>query len=238
MEPADLGRGAAVAVRVRISVVESRTGAGALDAAGVLVPFPVPAHRTGRVDFPHPALRPASSLKLSQAADPGASGAGAPRLTGRTPPDSCPSPALLCFRSVPQGRGPSLHRNCPASPLLWPCPTSRRVRPPCRGRGSSELHPPGPPFLHCGFPSPACPAHYPGGPNRCVCRLLPGSCGLPRISGGSASAISLSRPAQAYCALRPAGLLAQLSLDFVTRLPQGRLPGHAARQLPCLPTTT
>ena len=45
-----------------------------------------------------------------------------------------------------------------------------------------------------------------------------------------------SRPAQAYCALRPAGLLAQLSLDFVTRLPRNRLPGHAARQLPCLPT--
>ena len=37
--------------------VESRTGAGALDASGVLVPFPVPAHRTGRADFPHPALR-------------------------------------------------------------------------------------------------------------------------------------------------------------------------------------
>ena len=66
--------------------VESRTGAGALDASGVLVPFPVPAHRTGRADFPHPALRPASSLKLSQAADPGVSGAGAARLTGRTPP--------------------------------------------------------------------------------------------------------------------------------------------------------
>ncbi len=40
--------------------VESRTGAGALDARALLVPFPVPAHRTGRADFPHPALRPAS----------------------------------------------------------------------------------------------------------------------------------------------------------------------------------
>ncbi len=44
--------------------------------------------------------------------------------------------------------------------------------------------------------------------------------------------------ASAYCALRPAGLLAQLSLDFVTRLPRNRSPGHATRQLPCLPTTT
>ena len=32
--------------------VESRTGEGALDAWGVVVPFPVPAHRTGREDFP------------------------------------------------------------------------------------------------------------------------------------------------------------------------------------------
>ena len=74
-------------------------------------------------------------------------------------------------------------RSCPASPLLWPCPTSRRVRPPCRGRGSSELHPPGPPFLHCGLPSPTCPAHYPGGPSRCACRLLAVSCGLLRRVG-------------------------------------------------------
>ena len=66
--------------------VESRTGAGAPDAGGVVVPFPVPAHRTGRADFPHPALRPASSLKLSRAAVPGVSGAGVLRLICQTPP--------------------------------------------------------------------------------------------------------------------------------------------------------
>src|SRR6059058_4628203 len=38
-------------------------------------------------------------------------------------------------------------------------------------------------------------------------RLLPHLCGLPRIAGGSASASSLSRPAQALPTLRPAGLL-------------------------------
>ena len=145
-------------------------------------------------------------------------------------------PALLPKRAGRQD--PSLRRSYPASALLWPCPTPRRARPPCRGRRSCELHPPGPPFLHCGLPSLTCRAHYPGGPSRCQCRLLPGSCGLPRISGGSASAISLSRPAQAYCALRPASLLARLSPDFVTRLPLGRLLDQAARQLPCLPTTT
>jgi hypothetical protein len=54
---------------------------------------------------------------------------------------------------------------------------------------------------------PACCAHYPGGPNGCLCRLLRRSHGLPRISAGSASALWISRPAQASLALRPAGSL-------------------------------
>jgi hypothetical protein len=54
---------------------------------------------------------------------------------------------------------------------------------------------------------PTCCVHYPGGPNRCTCRLLPCPHGLPRISGGSASTSSLSRPAQTSLALQPAGLL-------------------------------
>jgi hypothetical protein len=54
---------------------------------------------------------------------------------------------------------------------------------------------------------PPCRAHYPGGPDGCTRRLLPHLCGLPRIAGGSASASSLSRPAQASLTLRPAGLL-------------------------------
>ncbi len=72
---------------------------------------------------------------------------------------------------------------------------------------------------------PACRAPYPGGPSRCSCRLLPGSCCLPRFQGGSASTTSLSRPAQASLALRPAGLLAHLTVDFVTRLRPAQLPG-------------
>ena len=54
---------------------------------------------------------------------------------------------------------------------------------------------------------PTCRAHYPGGSNRCMRRLLPRSLGLPRNSGGSASASSLSRPAQTSLTLRPAGSL-------------------------------
>src|SRR3954447_21900385 len=54
---------------------------------------------------------------------------------------------------------------------------------------------------------PTCRAHYPDGPDRCACRLLPRLRGLPRNSGGSASATSLARPAQASLTLRPVRLL-------------------------------
>jgi hypothetical protein len=45
---------------------------------------------------------------------------------------------------------------------------------------------------------------------RVPCRLLPRSRGLPQMAGGSASALSLSRPAQASLTLRPAGSLSRL----------------------------
>ena len=57
---------------------------------------------------------------------------------------------------------------------------------------------------------PTCRAHYPGGSNGCACRLLPRSYSLPPLAGGSASALSLSRPAQASLTLRPTGLLSRL----------------------------
>jgi hypothetical protein len=75
--------------------------------------------------------------------------------------------------------------------------------------GTLELLPP--PGL--GFPhSPRSPSQHamlitPVDPCRCICRLLPGRYSLPRYSGGSTSTTSLSRPAQASLALRPAGLL-------------------------------
>jgi hypothetical protein len=65
-----------------------------------------------------------------------------------------------------------------------------------------------PPITRTTFPT--CRAHYPGGSSGCTCRLLPRSHGLPQMAGGSASALSLSRPAQASLTLRPAGLLSRL----------------------------
>src|SRR5215813_9477531 len=57
------------------------------------------------------------------------------------------------------------------------------------------------------LPFPTCRAHYPGGSRGCACRLLPHACGLPQMTGGSASAFELSRPAQASLLLRPIGSL-------------------------------
>ena len=60
---------------------------------------------------------------------------------------------------------------------------------------------------------------------------------LPRNEGGSASALSLSRPAQASLTLRPAGSLSHPKVTFVTRLQPVRLPAQVARQLPDQSTT-
>src|SRR5262245_60622789 len=92
-----------------------------------------------------------------------------------------------------------------------------------------------PPITRTTFPT--CRAHYPGGSSGCSCRLLPRSCSLPHIPGGSASALSLSRPAQALLALQPAESLSRPKATFVTRLRPFRLPGRAARQLPDQSTT-
>src|SRR5258708_3224035 len=64
-----------------------------------------------------------------------------------------------------------------------------------------------PPITRTTFPT--CRAHYPGGSSGCACRLLPHSYSLPQMAGGSASALSLSRPAQASHMLRPTGSLSR-----------------------------
>jgi hypothetical protein len=92
-----------------------------------------------------------------------------------------------------------------------------------------------PPITRTTFPT--CRAHYPGGSSGCSCRLLPRSRGLPQMAGGSASALSLSRPAQASLTLRPAESLSRPAATFVTRLQPAQLPARAARQLPDQSTT-
>ena len=58
------------------------------------------------------------------------------------------------------------------------------------------------------------------------------SCSLPRYSGGSASAPSLSGPAQASLALRPTTSLSRPRRPLSQRLRPSRLPALPARQLP------
>jgi hypothetical protein len=83
---------------------------------------------------------------------------------------------------------------------------------------------------------PVCRAQYPGGPNGCMCRLLPRHAAFPRYSGGSASATSLSsllrlhsRYGSLDCSTAQGGLCHEDSAKPFTQ--------PAARQLPKLSTT-
>jgi len=101
-----------------------------------------------------------------------------------------------------------LRRSYPASTLLRPCPTPARGLHLEDGVEVRTLAQSGsPPITRAALPT--CRVHYPDGPNGCMCRLLPRSRDLPRIPGGSASILELSRPAQTSLALRPAGSLSR-----------------------------
>ncbi len=91
-----------------------------------------------------------------------------------------------------------------------------------------------PPITRDTFPT--CRAHYPGGPSGCACRFLPRSYGLPQMAGGSASALSLSRPAQASRVLRPIGSLSRPRRPLSRGFSPAGYPNQAARQLPDLST--
>ena len=101
------------------------------------------------------------------------------------------------------------------------CPQSRRLGCPltdhCRLPRLPE-----PPFRRAAPTTPA---------DRAGARVdyLPRSRGLPPMAGGSASALSLSRPAQASLTLRPGRSLSCPQATFVTRLQPLQLPARAAR---------
>src|SRR3981189_3858116 len=145
------------------------------------------------------------------------------------------SPRPRHLRKRTRSQGPSLHRNYPVSSVICPCPTPARTAAFRDVEAATLAHDGSPPITRTPFPT--CRAHYPGGSSGCPCRLLPRSYSLPQMAGGSASALSLSRPAQASHMLRPAGSLNRLKAAFVTRLQPCRLPGRTARQLPDQSTT-
>ena len=145
-------------------------------SVSALAPFPVPAHRTGRADFPHPALRPASphrcrrrrpQLRPAQAQHAHLllrfEAELAPEL-----PDPNGVARLIANRLVLSlvdkhagSQGPSLHGRYPASALLRPCPTPRRGRRPVGDVWSCDLHRTGPPAFGYEPPSPSCRAPLP-----------------------------------------------------------------------------
>ena len=108
---------------------------------------------------------------------------------------------------MPKSQGPLLRRHYPASTLVRPCPTPVMAAAFRNVEDATLAIDGSPPITRTTFPT--CRAHYPGGSSGCACRLLPRSCSLPQMAGGSASALSLSRPAQASLTLRPAGSLSR-----------------------------
>ena len=78
---------------------------------------------------------------------------------------------------------------------LRPCPTPALRPPPQRWRRGPQPRQGGsPPITRIALPT--CRAHYPGGSRWGFVDGFPISRGFPRFLGGSASALSLSRPAQ------------------------------------------
>ena len=144
------------------------------------------------------------------------------------------SPSPHHLRKRTRSQGPLLRRHYPASTLIRPCPTPAMAVAFRDVEAATLANDGSPPITRTTFPT--CRAHYPGGSSGCACRLLPRSCSLPQMAGGSASALSLSRPAQASLALRPAGSLSRPRRPLSRGSEPGQLPGQAARQLPDLST--
>src|SRR5215475_8467319 len=132
--------------------------------------------------------------------------------------ESAPEVRALCSAGITRPQ----HSNDPVRLPPWPSPdaTLRPLPSPATGLP-----------LYPRTTLSTCCAHYPGGSSECACRLLPRSCCLPQMAGGSASALSLSRPAQALLALRPVESLSRPAATFVTRLRPRQLPSRVARQL-------
>ena len=105
------------------------------------------------------------------------------------------SPQHLRRHERIRSQGPFLRRRYPASSVIRPCPTPADIAIQDSVEAATLMPNGSPPITRITFP--ACRAHYPGGSNGCVCRLLPHPCCLPRFAGGSASASLLSGPAQA-----------------------------------------
>ena len=152
-----------------------------------------------------------------------------PKLLGSRQSSLSLPPSLRSSRT----KAPSLRRHYPASPVLRASP------PPCRPklaltgfRLARARHRQG--FPCCiRFPARACCRQYPGGDDRPFSfaphGAVPVAGSLPRDLGGSASALTFSRPARRSLALRPARSLSRPRRPFFTGVLQSiSLPPRTA----------
>ena len=104
---------------------------------------------------------------------------------------------LRSFPHPSSPEAPSLHRNYPASPVLRASPPPRRPRLTLTGSRLTRATPPaGLPVLPLSPSYPHAIANTPAEPDGARVARFPSAGSLPRILGGSASALPVSRPAQ------------------------------------------
>jgi hypothetical protein len=190
--------------------------------------FPLPPHRTGRADLPHPALRRASPAGPRAPQRPSPAGtalsATSEPLAGLVDPYG-QSPGSCCFHCVPEVRSLPSTAVTPLPGYYEPVRLPRR--PGLSLAGVRLGHAPTAGDLPCCVRSPCTgmPSSLPRWDRSAGSIRSPDGYdgGLPRGLAGSAPTFCFSRPARRSRALQPAcsrGRLATLSIegfgDFVT----------------------
>ena len=143
-----LFRTASVSLAQALERGKVEDGRGGLGACGI-APFPVPAHQTGRADFPHPAFRLVSprstrrgpsSVRAAEAVGDGrraqqhrsasvfAAGKASSEASGYAGVFQAhrQSPILGFVQKRTRSKGPFLRQHYPASTVVWPSPTPVR----------------------------------------------------------------------------------------------------------------
>jgi hypothetical protein len=159
-----------------------------------IVLFPLPAHRTGQADFPHPALgKDAHQRTKLWHVTPSTTSEHNRGVSRRIVNPH----VLCCFLRWSLTEAPSLHRHYPASSVLRASPSPHTARP-----DSHEL-PVDPNCDHrWGFPCccwstlHVCRRHYPGRSAGTRSLVLFHQRRPSRLHGGLAPALIVSRPAQ------------------------------------------
>jgi len=215
-----------------------------------MAPFPLPAHQTGRADLPHPAFRLASPQGPRRTVLKAGVGRqhpdrGSLRPAAKLPPTPSElngadrheaSHRSLASSKAHQKSGPFAPTALPGINALTALSDFRRDRRPkstLRPLPSSRTDLPRLPEPPCVRAVPTTPADR----NGCTCRLLPRLTRPSPNSGRVGIRIVLFEACSGFTRVTARTLAQPPKAAFVTGLRRGRLPGHAARQLPAQSTT-